>query len=111
MSEAQIQSKCVAWLWNTFPETRGLFFAVQNNSEHAVRALQRKAMGLIPGVSDTILLWKGKAYLIEFKTQTGTQSAAQKSWQKKVTDEGFEYYLVRSFDEFKFVIFEILDRT
>ena len=111
MSEAQIQSECVTWLWNTYPETRGLFFAVQNNSEHAVRALQRKSMGLIPGVSDTILLWKGKAHLIEFKTPTGNQSPSQKTWQKKVTDEGFEYYLVRSFDEFKLIICVIFERT
>src|SRR5690554_6899601 len=38
MSEAQIQAACVKWLWNTHPLTRGLFFAVNNNSEHVARA-------------------------------------------------------------------------
>ena len=103
-SEQQIQSECVTWLWNTHPETRGLFFAVNNNSEHAVRALQRRAVGLVPGVSDTILLWKGKAYLIEFKTDTGRQSKAQKVWEEKVVGEGFGYFVVRGLGEFKMLI-------
>lgn len=28
--EAKLQSQCVIWLWNTYPETRGLFFSVEN---------------------------------------------------------------------------------
>ena len=106
--ESQIQSECVTWLWNEHPETRGLFFAVNNNSEHAVRALQRRSVGLIPGVSDTIFIWKHKAYFIEFKTPIGTQSKSQKVWENKVTGEGFDYYIVRSLEEFKILINKIV---
>jgi len=28
--EAKLQAQCVVWLWNTYPETRGLFFSVEN---------------------------------------------------------------------------------
>lgn len=28
--EAKLQSQCVVWLWNNYPETRGLFFSVEN---------------------------------------------------------------------------------
>ena len=89
MSEAQIQAACVTWLWNTYPQTRGLFFAVNNNSEHVARAMNRKAVGLVAGVSDTIFLWRGKALLIEFKTPTGRQSAKQKEWQAKWRRKAF----------------------
>ena len=104
MSEAQIQAACVTWLWNTYPQTRGLFFAVNNNSEHVARAMNRKAVGLVAGVSDTIFLWRGKALLIEFKTPTGKQSAKQKEWQAKAEAQGFSYHIVRSLEGFQDLI-------
>ena len=107
-TEAQLQAACVTWLWNTHPETRGLFFAVTNNSEHAVRGLQRRALGMISGVSDTILLWGAKAYLIEFKTEIGKQSPSQKDWQVRAESQGFTYFLIRTEQEFRKLIGEIL---
>jgi len=104
MSEAQIQAACVTWLWNTYPQTRGLFFAVNNNSEHVARAMNRKAVGLVAGVSDTIFLWRGKALLIEFKTPTGKQSAKQQEWQERAEAQGFRYYIVRSLEDFQELI-------
>lgn len=99
-SESKIQSECVTWLWNTHTSTRGLFFAVNNNSEHVGRAMQRKAVGLIPGVSDCIFMWNGKTYCFEFKTDTGKQSPAQITWENKVRLHGFKYFVVRSIEEF-----------
>lgn len=110
MKESKIQSSCVIWLWNNHPETRGLFFSVTNNSEHVVRGANRKALGLVPGVSDTIFLWKGKAYLIEFKNETGVQSNVQKNWERKVNEQGFEYFIVRSLEQFQDLIHDIFKR-
>lgn len=107
-SESQIQAECVRWLWNTYPETRGLFFSVTNNSEHVGRAMQRIAVGLVAGVSDTIFLWKGIPYFIEFKTEKGRQSARQKIWQEKIESHGFNYYIIRSLEEFKQLIKRII---
>lgn len=108
-SEAQIQSKCVIRMNNEFPETRGCFFAVTNNSEHAVRGLQRKALGMVAGVADTLFFWKGKLYCFEFKTEIGRQSDAQKKWQNTIENQGAIYYLVRSEDDFFSKIFKILN--
>jgi len=108
MSESKNQSNCVKWLWNEHPETRGCFFAVNNNSEHIARAMQRKAIGLVKGVSDTIFLWKSKAYLIEFKTDAGRQSPEQKRWETAVTKQGFQYFIIRSLKEFKELMSSIL---
>jgi len=70
--------------------------------------MQRKAVGLIPGVSDCLFIWRGTLYCFEFKTEIGRQSPAQIEWQGKVNKQGINYYLVRSFDEFKKQIEEIL---
>lgn len=108
LTEAQIQASCVMWLWNTHPETRGLFFSVTNNSEHIARAMQRKAVGLISGVSDCLFIWRGRLYCFEFKTETGRQSAAQIEWEKKVVEHGISYGIVRSLGQFQKIIESIL---
>ncbi len=104
MTEAQIQSACVIWLWNTHPKTRGMFFAVNNNASHVVKGLQNKSVGVVAGVSDTILLWNRTDYLIEFKTPNGRQSKHQMKWDHDVTGWGYDYFIVRSLEDFKKVI-------
>ncbi|MEN6386396.1 MAG: VRR-NUC domain-containing protein [Phycisphaerales bacterium] len=100
ISESKIQASCVMWLWNTHPQTRGLFFSVTNNSEHIARAMQRKAIGLISGVSDCLFIWRGSLYCFEFKTEIGRQSPAQIEWEKKSVEQGAKYYVVRSLPVF-----------
>ena len=108
LTEAQIQSSCVLWLWNTHPETRGLFFSVTNNSEHVARAMQRKALGLIAGVSDCLFIWNGTVICLEFKTEKGRQSPAQIEWAWKVNQQHIQYYIIRSLEQFKQVIESII---
>jgi len=147
MKESQIQAECVKWLWNNYPETRGLFFAVQNEGArlsvkviinamlfvienindkrlvlekvnevisqckrgNGISGAIAKAMGIIPGVSDTIFLWEGVAHLIEFKTETGRQSPDQVHWQLFVEKAGFDYYIIRSLEQFQGLIEDILE--
>lgn len=136
--EAKLQSMCVIWLWNNFPETRGLFFAVENEGVrlssklvlektmliqnslqkpsvilqvcrslvemctkgNAVGGAQAKAMGVTTGVSDCIFLWKGKTYFFEFKALNGRQSEKQVWWQSVVEKNGFNYFIVKNFNDF-----------
>lgn len=111
--EAVLQARCVAWLHNEHPETRGLYFCVpnentrsvyENKKQQLVSGSIRKAMGVVSGVSDTILLMpRGKyhAMLIEFKTETGRVSESQKEWRDKVENEGYCYTIIRHFETFK----------
>lgn len=109
-SEAAIQSKCVIWFHNAFPEYRGLMFSINNNSEHVVRAMNRKSMGLVPGVADTCLFLQGDAYFIEFKTESGKQSPAQKEWQTKIVNQHGQYFICRTFEQFTLIVYNILSR-
>ena len=111
--EAHIQADCVLWLWNAYPETRGLYFCVNNENSRSKyesrkqqlrSGAQRKALGIVPGVSDTILMIPRKCYhalCIEFKTPTGRQSDVQKEWQEKVESQGYRYVVIRSLEDFQ----------
>lgn len=114
--EGRIQSSCVAWFWNTYPQYRELYFCVPNENaredSNASTGAIRRSMGVVKGVSDTILfLARGKyhALCVEFKTDIGRQSDAQRLWQSKVEAQGYRYEVVRSLEEFKKLIKEYLD--
>jgi len=71
-----------------------------------------KATGLIPGVSDMIMILpNGKAVFFEFKTPTGTQSQAQKKFESNVKICTCDYYLIRSIEDFKQIILYINNKV
>jgi hypothetical protein len=67
-----------------------------------------KDEGLQTGVPDLVLMYNGKAYGIELKTNTGTLSDKQvkvhESWKK----QGIDTFIVRTFEEFKKLIENIV---
>ena len=52
------------------------------------------------GVSDLIVLMPNRAMFIELKNEKGIQSESQKDFEQSVTALGFEYYLIRSLEQF-----------
>lgn len=114
--EARIQSACVVWLNNEHPETRGLYFCIPNENtqsvyesrrQQLVSGSKRKAMGVVSGVSDTMLLMPRKGYhglCIEFKAADGRQSDSQEQWQFLVEAQGYKYVVCRSLEQFKEII-------
>lgn len=64
----------------------------------------RKNMGVTAGAADTALFLPRGGYhalFIEFKTEIGRQSDAQKLFQKNVEAQGYKYIVVRSLEDFK----------
>lgn len=103
--EARLQVECFTWAWNERPITRRLLFHVTNedSKSNMIEGARKKAMGLIAGVSDLILLiprgrWHG--LMIEMKTEDGYQRPEQKEWQRLVESQGYRYEVVRSKDAF-----------
>jgi hypothetical protein len=105
-TESRLQQNCYIWLHNTYPHLRGLFFRVKNEGHDRISGARGKATGIIPGVSDCILLlpFPARPVMIEFKTETGVQSPAQIDWQNKVEAAGYRYEIVRSLERFKSLV-------
>ena len=102
--EDRLQADAYRWFHNTYPHLRGLLNYNHNNSRNVIEGAKNKAMGLQKRRSDMVLYLSGKAFMIEWKTAKGTQSAKQKQWQSLIEAQGFSYYLVRSVEEFKHII-------
>lgn len=112
--EAKIQAECVTWLWNERPETRGTFIHIPNegNRRSKMDGAVRKALGVLSGASDCFLFLARKGFYglaVEFKTETGTQSEAQKTFQVKLELNGYKYVIIRSLEAFKKTINWYLD--
>ncbi len=60
-----------------------------------------KKMGLLPGVSDIVIIWKGLALCMEVKTDTGKLSKKQILFEKRVLEVGGVYKIVRNIDDVK----------
>lgn len=103
MSEAKIQADIVQYL-----QTRGVyFFSVPNEAagrDAAIRMARLKALGLRSGVSDMVLIFPGQVVFVEVKDDKGKQSDAQRRFQDKVNELGFDYYLVRSVEDVEKVV-------
>lgn len=111
--EARLQAECFQWAWNERPITRRVLFHVENerSGSNIVDGARRKAMGLVPGVSDLILLiargkWHGLC--IEMKRLDGYQRDEQKVWQDLVEKQGYRYEVIRTKEDFKKLIDEYL---
>jgi hypothetical protein len=127
-NEDRLQADAYRWFHNTYPHLRGLLCYNLNNvtpilppdakavlkkygilekvfgmikKAAAYFGMVAKAMGLQKGRSDMVLYLKGRAFMIEWKTEKGKQHGKQKEWQSLVESQGFSYYIVRSVDEFK----------
>lgn len=111
-SENRIQQECYMRFNNKYPHLRKLLFAVPNGGARSAREGKLfKDTGTVAGVSDMILLYKTRAFCFELKTEIGTQSALQLDWQKKVEAQDIPYIIIRSSDQFMFVIEHILNMT
>lgn len=103
--EHRIQSSCVQWFRLQYPTHASALFAVPNGGRRdRVSGAKLKAEGVLPGVSDLILLvprdWC-HGLLIEMKTAKGKQSPAQRDWQHDMERRGYRYIVCHSFDEFR----------
>jgi hypothetical protein len=108
-SEDSLQSEIVKWFNNNYclkhHSPRCCIFSVPNGGfRNKIEAIKMCATGLKAGVSDLIVLLPNRAVFIELKIEKGIQSPVQKDFEQIVTNLGFEYFLVRSLDEFKKII-------
>lgn len=103
--ESKLQIQCVTWLKAQHPHLAPLFFAVPNGGSRDKReAAIMKAEGITAGVSDLILNIPSGQHTqlaIEMKDIKGTQSQAQKRYQRYAQAVGIKYIICRTFEEFQ----------
>ena len=114
-TESSLQIQCVTWFKTQYPHLAPLFFAVPNGgSRNKAEAAIMKAEGITAGVSDLILNIPADKYTqlaIEMKDVKGTQSAAQKRYQRYAQAAGIKYIICKSFEDFKAQVTVYLDAT
>lgn len=76
-------------------------FHVQNKARNDIEGAKFKALGVVGGISDLILVTEGRVVFIELKTGTGVQSKEQRDFQQKVEARGHSYHIVRTETEFR----------
>lgn len=103
-TEQQIQQEMIVWFRNNYQRKgidKGVIFSVPNERSGYLQMKVLLATGLLSGVSDLIVVLKGRVLFIEVKNLIGKQSDNQKKFQFQVETLGFRYYLVRNLDDFK----------
>lgn len=98
--ESDIQISCVKWFKVQYP--RYVIFAVPNGGTRDKKEMiWMLREGILPGAADLcICADKGKILFIEMKTKTGKQNPNQVTFEKKVTELGFQYEVCRSLENF-----------
>lgn len=106
--EDALQSKIVVWFKNNYQmHGNGLIFSCPNGgTRNIVEAKKLKETGLMAGVSDLIVLLKNKILFVELKIEKGIQSDAQKVFETRILNLGYEYHLIRDVETFKALIYE-----
>lgn len=109
MSEDILQAKIFKWYHNNFctklNNPQHLIFSVPNGGHRSKSEAARfKATGLVAGVSDLIVIQPNRIIFVELKLTTGKQQKTQIEFERKVKALGFEYYVVRSLEEFTKIV-------
>ena len=108
--ENKIQASCFQWFHNqiTINEPNCIMFSVPNElaGTNNIAMMNAKPMGLISGVSDTIIVINNVVIFCEFKNDKGNQSKEQIKFEKKVSKH-HEYWLIRDLEDFKTKINEV----
>jgi hypothetical protein len=95
--EHRLQHDCFVWAQNEFARLgRLLIFAIPNEIRHHP--------GLLPGAADLCLIAAGRVLFIELKVGRNDQSPAQITFEARAKDQGADYVVIRSLDEFQAIV-------
>lgn len=109
-TEDQLQAEFWERCWNEFPQARRCMWAVPNGeNRHPAEAARMKALGLLPGVWDLHLFWKGQFHIIEAKVGSngltvdrvakGRKIYGQKEWGEIMALHGAHRHIFRTVEE------------
>lgn len=109
MTHNQLQQKCWQHLWNEYPTSRYCAWHTKNEDiphknetkkEYVIRRSQDKAIGLLPGVWDLVLYFKGVLHIFDIKVGKDTLSEKQLRFEDAIVKNGGISYEINTFDTF-----------
>ncbi|MDA3818505.1 MAG: hypothetical protein PF486_14075 [Prolixibacteraceae bacterium] len=113
-NEKQFQGAIVLWFSQEYPELYGSLFEVNNSVYSLKHAMSRRAMGMVAGVSDLILIANGNVAGIELKHPKTKHSKAhiqqQTNWGKHIESQGGMYIMSDNEEEVKDFIISIVEQ-
>lgn len=107
ISEDYVQNQIWIWYTNNYclqtHEPRNIIFSVPNGGTRDPREAHKlKMTGLLPGVSDLVIIHFGIVYFVEVKKPNkGVQSDAQIDFKNRIESQGFTYILVDNLKHFQ----------
>ena len=75
------------------------FHPANEGRRSVVTGANLKALGMLPGVADLVIIKDGRAFFMEVKSQTGRLSDAQKEFAVAAVKAGAEWAVVHSIAE------------
>lgn len=112
ISHNRLQQECWQHLWNVYPQSRYACWHTKNEDipypnetkqSYIIRRSRDKAVGLLPGVWDLVLYWKGVLYLFDIKMGKDTLSDAQIRFRDKVLENGGQACVIEDLHTFELV--------
>ena len=99
-SEHTLSLECIAWFKNEYERFgAGCIIPVPNEL-----ARKRKDIVIKEGCSDLIILLPSKVLFVELKIGYNSQQENQINFESLVNNLGFEYYVVKSVEQFKSIL-------
>lgn len=112
MSEDQLQAAFFQRVWNEYPKLRRHMWAVPNGGKRDMRtAITLKASGVLSGVWDLHIFWRGKFYIIETKVGHNGLTDKQEQWGTQMVEHGATAYVYRTIEEGMQIIESILNNN
>ena len=91
MLETELQTKCIVWLRNTYP------------NEVLIANVHGGGWGN-KGFPDMLICIHGRFITCELKVGDNTLQPSQRMWKKKIEDAGGHWYEARTLERFKEIV-------
>lgn len=116
-SHDRLQQECFNYLWNAYPVLRRKFWHTPNENPrqkgesltaYKIRISKFKAIGVLPGVLDLVLYFKGVLYIFDVKLAGDSIKPAQRLFIDAISSEGGQFFEINNLADFKAYIDEIM---
>ena len=95
--EYKVQTACIKYFRLKYPK----YIIASIPNEGCWKSKQYFTnLGMLTGISDTIIITDKEVVFCEFKAGKNRQSLEQKTFQQQVEQLGYKYWLVYNLDEF-----------